>query len=112
MIIAFNHNFFLYHRQMETQHWERYFPTSDIWESTILLIGFGDIGKNIAIRAKAHGMQVIAVKRTMSEKTHYVDEVYTTESLDDLLPRADYVVSCVCLDSPDREHSDARSIGI
>jgi len=111
MIIAFNHNFFLYHRQMETQHWERYFPTSDIWESTILLIGFGDIGKNIAIRAKAHGMQVIAVKRTMSEKTQYVDEVYTSESLDDLLPRADYVVLCVASTPQTENIFDARRIG-
>jgi phosphoglycerate dehydrogenase-like enzyme len=112
MIIAFNHYFFTYQRQMETHHWQRYFPTHDIWESTILLIGFGDIGKNIAIRAKAHGMQVLAVKRTMTEKPPYVDELYTTESLDDLLSRADYVVLCVASTPQTENILDERRIGL
>ena len=79
---------------MKNMLWQRYFPTSDIWESTILIIGLGDIGSNLAKRAKAHEMHVIAIKRTMIEKPQYVDELYTTESLDRILPRADYVVVC------------------
>lgn len=112
MIIAFNHNLFIYHDQMKTQHWERYFPSSDIWESTILLLGFGDIGKNIALRAKAHGMHVIAIKRTMTEKPPYVDELYTTESLDDLLPKADYVVLCAASTPQTENILNARRIGL
>lgn len=94
MIIGFNHYLYTYHDQMKTQTWERYFPTSDIWESTLLTIGFGDIGKNLALRAKAMGMHVLAVKRTLTEKPDFVDDLYTTEDLDSLLSRADYVVVC------------------
>ncbi len=94
MIIGFNHNFYHYHDQMKTQQWERYFPESDIWDSTLVIIGFGDIGNNLAKRAHALGMHVIAIKRTPFEKPSYVDELYTTESIDQVLSRGDYVVMC------------------
>lgn len=112
MIIGFNHCLFTYHDQMKEKRWERYFPTSDLWESTILLIGFGDIGKNLAFRAKAHGMHVIAIKRTMAEKPDYVDELYMTNELDAVLPKADYVVVCTASTPLTENILDARRIGL
>lgn len=94
-IIAFNHNLLTYHDQMKQNLWKAYFPKIDIWNSTILIIGFGDIGQNIAIRAKAHGMKVIVVKRTAMELPECVDEIYTIDKLDSVLPKADYVAVCV-----------------
>ncbi len=94
MIIGFNHHLFIYHEQMKEQTWHRYVPAKDLWQSTILIIGFGDIGTNLARRAKAHGMHTVVVKRTLEEKPLYVDELYTTCELDRLLSEADYVVLC------------------
>jgi phosphoglycerate dehydrogenase-like enzyme len=112
IIIGLNHNLFTYHDQMKDKHWERYFPTSDIWESTILIIGLGDIGSNLAKRAKAHEMHVIAIKRTMTDKPAYVDELYTTDSLDQVLPRADYVVVCTASTPETEGIMDARRISM
>jgi len=92
MIIAFNHNFFTYQEQMKEKKWIRYFPTKNIWDSTVLIVGLGDIGTNIAKRAKTLGMYVIAIKRTISEKPEFVDELYTLEEIDSQIPKADYVV--------------------
>lgn len=112
MIIGFNHNFFRYSAQMETQDWQRYFPSSDIWENTVVIIGFGDVGNNLARRAHALGMHVIAIKRTPSEKPSYVDELYTLESLDQVLVRGDYVVLCAA-STPETENlMDRNRLGL
>ena len=112
MILGFNHMFLTYHDQMKEKKWQRYFPTSDIWDSTILVIGFGDIGQNVARLAKAHDMHVIAVKRTPVDKPSYVDELYTTDQLDRLLPTSDYVVVCTA-STPETENLlNAKRIGL
>ncbi len=93
-IIAHNHLFFTYYEQMKNKQWKSYFPSGDLFDSTILIIGFGDIGKNVAIRAKAHEMRTVVIKRTESDKPSYVDEMATMDKLDAFLPEADYVVLC------------------
>lgn len=112
MVIAFNHLFLTYHDQMKEKRWERYFSVTDLWESTILLIGLGDIGTNVAKRAKAHEMHVVAIKRTITDKPDYVDELYTTDRLDEMLPKADYVVLCTASTPQTENLMDARRIGL
>ncbi|WP_332448330.1 D-2-hydroxyacid dehydrogenase [Sphaerochaeta sp.] len=92
LVIAFNHNLLTYHDQMKQKLWKRYFPLKDIWESTLLVIGLGDLGHHIAKRAKEYGMKVLCVKRTLSEKPAYIDILETIDHLDELLEQADYVV--------------------
>ena len=91
-IIAHNHNFFTYKEQMNHSIWQDYIPIMNIYESTILIFGYGDIGKHIAKKAKALDMHVIVVSNTMRKNEKYVDEFYTTESLDCVIHRADYLV--------------------
>lgn len=111
-IIAFNHHLLTYHDQMKERLWKRYFPVQDLWESTILVLGLGDIGTHVAKKAKMLGMYVIAVKRTMTDLPSSVDELHTTEQLDALLPRADYVVLCLA-STPQTEHIlDAHRIAL
>jgi phosphoglycerate dehydrogenase-like enzyme len=57
----------------------------------VLVVGLGDIGSEYARRRKALGAYVIGVRRTARPKSEDVDEVYLTDRLDDLLPRADIV---------------------
>lgn len=64
---------------------------SSIYGSRVLILGLGDIGLRFARAVKALGAYVIGVKRTMSEKPDYVDELYTIDSLDEVLPTADMV---------------------
>lgn len=103
MIIGENHYLFTYHDQMKRGEWNRFFPDHDLWESTILIIGFGDIGRNLAKRAKAHEMQVLVVKRTPIETPSSVDELHTPDALDSLIARADYIVICAA-STPDTEN--------
>lgn len=59
--------------------------------STVLVLGMGDIGGDFARKMKALGAYTIGVRRTDKEKPEYLDEQYTLDALDALLPRADIV---------------------
>jgi len=97
---------------MKSKLWKRYFPTKDLWESTLLIIGLGDIGTQLALRAKAHGLRVLAVKRTATEKPSYVDELGTEKDLDAFLVRADYLVLCAASTDQTEHLLDERRIAL
>lgn len=76
----------------QTQHvWHDEGRVTSIWNSTTLVIGLGDIGTEYASRMKALGSYVIGVRRRPGIKPDCVDEIYTLDQLDGLLPRADFV---------------------
>ncbi len=56
----------------------------------LVVLGLGDLGLNVARRAKAFGMYVIGVKRT-PEHVAEVDEVVTVDEIERVLPGADHV---------------------
>jgi phosphoglycerate dehydrogenase-like enzyme len=64
---------------------------------TLLVVGLGGIGSEVAKRAKGFGMTVLATRRSEAERPDYVDEQGTADRLDAFLPRADVVVLCVPL---------------
>ncbi len=112
MIIAFNHHFLEFHDQMKRGEWKWHIPPKDLWDCTILVIGLGDLGNNVAMRAKAHGMRVLAIKRTVAERPMHVDELYLSERLDTLLPEADFVVICTPSTAETERMIDARRLGL
>lgn len=57
--------------------------------STVLVLGLGDIGGSYARKMNALGAHVIGVRRHAGEKPAYLDEIHTIDELDSLLPRAD-----------------------
>ncbi len=62
---------------------------------TIGLLGFGHIGRAIARRAKAFGMQVSVANRSAVPKSDLVDQSFTLNELADFWPTADYIVVSV-----------------
>lgn len=62
---------------------------------TIGIIGMGNTGKELSLRAKAFGMKVIGYKRHLSEVPSFVDRMYCKDSgdtIDELLKLSDFVV--------------------
>ena len=95
MILSYNHNLSQYACYQADKEWKRIYEARDFYGSTIGIIGLGDIGSEIAKRAKALGARVLAVKRTKVKLPDYVDELYTMEDLDIVLRQSDYVVVCL-----------------
>lgn len=80
-----------YHRNQLEYLWKSMGNITSVEGSTVLTLGIGDIGGDFARKMKALGAYTIGVRRTNRQKPDYLDEQYTLEELDKLLPRADIV---------------------
>ena len=74
---------------------------------TMFVVGMGGIGKEIARRADAFDMRVLATVRTAREAPAYVDELGTAADLDRFLARADVVAIALPLTDETRGLFDA-----
>jgi phosphoglycerate dehydrogenase-like enzyme len=79
-----------FHAQLESR-WDRIMPL-EISGMTLGILGLGTIGSAIARKAKAFDMRVLGVKRTLVPKPEFVDELWTPQSLGDLLRQSDFFV--------------------
>ena len=73
------------------KQWQRLQPF-EIEGKTIGIVGLGVAGSELARKAKALGMRVIATKRTSIDKPDYVDELGGPDLLPRLLSQSDFVV--------------------
>ncbi|MEH7118438.1 D-2-hydroxyacid dehydrogenase [Neobacillus vireti] len=80
-----------YVKNQQTKTWDHAHLSLEIHGKTIGVIGVGEIGKETAKIAKAFGMTVLGVRHS-GNPSDFVDEMYTPDQLDQLLPRCDYVV--------------------
>ncbi|SFL50705.1 D-2-hydroxyacid dehydrogenase [Halanaerobium salsuginis] len=92
MIFAYSRNLQQYAYQKQKRNWQRLDPRPGLFNSTVAVLGFGDIGQTVAQRVKDFGADVLVVKRTMCEKPTYVDKIYLTDQLLTVLKLADYVI--------------------
>ena len=72
--------------------WDAAWTESTLEGKTVLILGCGDIGSQLAKRLRGFDCRVIGIRRTAGALP-YFDEVHTLEDLDGLLPQAD-VVAC------------------
>jgi phosphoglycerate dehydrogenase-like enzyme len=77
---------------------------------TMLIVGMGGIGSEIAVRAHSFNMRVLATVRTARPAPPYVDELGTGDDLDRFLPQADIVVLAVPLTDETRGMIDRTAI--
>lgn len=81
----------------------------DLRGQTLLLIGVGSVGKNVATYARAFGLKVIGVRRSPMQDGDPVDEMHPPSKLHELLPRADWVMICCPLTPETRNLIDANA---
>ena len=84
-----------YVRNQKMRRWRNEGQVDSIEGAVCLILGLGDIGKSFARKMKAMGCRIIAIKRTIHEKPDYVDVLTTMDHLDELLPEADIIASCL-----------------
>lgn len=69
---------------------------------TLVIVGMGRIGSRLANLARAFGMHVIGVKRSLAFGTEAADDAVSQDKLLTVLPRADYV-ALTCPLTPETE---------
>ena len=78
-------------------------PVDELAGQTLGIVGIGGIGEEVARRAKAFDMRVVAVRRRPSLSSAYAEEVRGPDQLSWLLGESDYVALCSAL-TPQTRH--------
>lgn len=93
MVVSMLKNLHLYRDNQSEASWKDEGKVKDFKKVKVAIIGFGDIGNQVAEMLKALGMYIIGVKRTLVDKPSYVDELYTNDDLIKAISDVDVVVS-------------------
>jgi phosphoglycerate dehydrogenase-like enzyme len=81
-------------RSQQQRHWDRGVAAREISGMTLAIVGMGAIGGAVARRARALGLRVLALRRSVSQRgaDDLADEVYPPHDLLHVLARSDAVV--------------------
>jgi phosphoglycerate dehydrogenase-like enzyme len=90
-------------RWAQQEIWDTRPRPSELLGATLLIVGFGAIGAELARRARAFGMRVWGVTRSGRGDNSLADRVFPAAELLSALPEADYVV-LAAPDTPETRH--------
>lgn len=107
-MLMLNFGFHRYLRQQDGRLWQSH-PWTSLEGKTLLLVGLGNIGRQVAAKAKQQGMRVIGV-RNRPQATENVDAVHSVSDLAGLLPEADFVSLHVPVTAETRQMIDAEAL--
>ena len=97
-VLAFARGLQIYLPQQQRREWKK-LPNDTgvvhLSEATALVVGVGGIGAEVARLATAFGMRVIGVDERRPKAPPGVAELHRAAALDELLPRADFVILTV-----------------
>ncbi len=114
-LLAFTRSLAHFIRAQPRQEWRSRGPAvvlDELSGKTLLVIGLGGIGSEIARRAAGFGMRVLATDPKVWERPLFVDELHKPGAFAGLLPRADVVASAVPLTKATRKMIGAREFGM
>ncbi len=99
-------------QRWEDQHEKRWrqLKNKELFQSTVLILGLGKIGKEVARLCHSFGMSVIGTKKNV-EDVPYVDQVFPTHDLERYLPQADFVVLALPATQATNRIINRRSFG-
>lgn len=94
MTLAMMKKLYTYYDNQKAGQWSDEGQVQSIYGATVLVIGFGNIGKEFGKRMKSMGAHVIGIRRRSSTTVPpEADEMGTMDQLDTYLARADIVAS-------------------
>jgi phosphoglycerate dehydrogenase-like enzyme len=80
-------------RQQDAREWKETSGT-ELYEGTVLVLGLGGIGREVARRCRGMGMRVLATRRRPENPDPDAEHVYGHDELDAALPQADWLIVC------------------
>jgi len=91
-------------RSQQSGLWEP-FDVTQVSGQTVGIVGYGDIGRAVAARARAVGMHVLALRRHVpakSEPDPFVDQLYGQQERTEMIRRSDYLIVAAPLNDETR----------
>jgi D-2-hydroxyacid dehydrogenase (NADP+) len=111
MMMSMARGFQFLHRAQSEQQWIRRsidFPIIEISGKTILVVGLGGIGTEVAKRANALGMNVLGIRNSGRDGPDFVEYVGLSHEIHDLAKRADVIVNSLPLTDSTRGLFDKK----
>ena len=102
----------VYAKLQQEAKWGSIQPATYLPGTTALVIGMGGIGGEIARLCAAFGMTVIGVDPKVKDLPPSVAEVHPPEALDEVIPRADFVILAAPETPQTRRMIDARRLSL
>jgi phosphoglycerate dehydrogenase-like enzyme len=87
-------------------------PHGEISGSTLGIVGYGRVGREVAHRAAAFGCRILAANRSSRPVADGVERLYLLAELDAMLPRCDTVALCTALGPETVGLIDARRLAL
>ena len=109
LLLALEKNFLFHTDSTRSGGWKRK-TGHELLDKTIGIIGFGRIGKEVAVRARAFGMKSIALDPHFDEKFGGEHGVRRANSLDDIFNESDYISLHTNLTPETRDMINAKNI--
>lgn len=94
-MLIFTRRFYQTFQNQQNKIWEKQGSITELREKVVLIVGLGHIGREAARLANCLGANVLAVDTSKKEKPEFVTSLYSSEQLDEVLPKADFVVLCL-----------------
>lgn len=116
MMFSFSRGLHQFRQQQFDKNWDRSlaqrYPMQELKGKTLLVVGLGGIGTEIAWRAHALGLRVVASRNSRRAKPEFVDYVGLSDELLSLASDADIVVNTTPLTTATTGLFDARFFSV
>ncbi len=112
MILYFYKRFNEYFQQQKDHVYYNVGEVRSILGSHILIIGCGSIGMTTARKLNALGAHVTGVKRTAASCPQFLEGLYTSEKVDELLPKADITILAMPQNEETRHFMDDKRLAL
>jgi len=114
-LLAFTRSLTHFVRTQTKEEWQSRGPgivLDELAGKSLLVIALGGIGSEIARRAAAFGMRVIATDPKVLDRPPFVEELHRPDAFTSLLPRADVIASAVPLTRETRKMIGAKQFAM
>ncbi len=80
-----------YIKAKNNRSWDYLGQVHRVANAKVLAVGLGDIGSTFAVKMNALGAKVYGVKKTIIDKPQYIEDLYTFDTIDEILGEMDVV---------------------
>ena len=94
-VLTFARGLHVYRDRQRDGEWKKGYDAVHLPEATAVIVGVGGIGAETARLCAEFGMTVVGVDARVSEPPPGVGELYTPDALEEVIPRADFLIVTV-----------------
>lgn len=92
MLLSFNRGLHFARDYQNKAQWNWEYPFKELQNSTVGLLGYGDIGKNVAKRLQGFDVRIIGIRQNPTGHEPYAEKMVPIREFDRVIPELDYLI--------------------